>query len=178
MTDAQAIGRAARAKGIRAELQLAKYLRTWWPHAERAVVTGFRAGAHVSPDHGDIRNAGDLVWQCKHLATMTDRQIDDALEETRNQTYAAKAAYGIFVQRRQGKTDPGKWWAWLTLTDCCALASRGSFRDGDGVRFSYTFSGYRMPAVRMQLGDVVDLLLDAGFGEVNPWQPTSVRTAE
>jgi hypothetical protein len=168
MTTPQSIGRASRAKGIRAERELAKYLRTWWPEAERAVVTGFRAGDHVCDDRGDIRGAGELVWQCKNVATLTDKDVDDILEETRIQTYAARAHYGIVVQRRQGKTDPGKWWAWLTVADVTQLAAQGRYKPRPDA-WSYTFSGRRMPSVRMLLADVVDLLLDAGYGEVDTW---------
>ncbi|MEU5258970.1 hypothetical protein [Amycolatopsis sp. NPDC021455] len=165
MTDtAQARGRAAREKGIRAELGLAKYLRTWWPDAERAVVTGFRAGEHVSADRGDIRGTGDIVWQCKHVAALTDTQVDGILNQTRGMTLAAGAAFGVFVQRRQGKSQPGDWWAWLTLADLSQLASSGRYPLRPD-RYPYQFSGRRMPPVRMLLADVVQLLIDAGYGE-------------
>jgi len=166
----EAIGRAARIKGIKAERDLAAYLRTWWPDAERAVVTGFRSGEHVSADQGDIRGAGNVVWQCKHVATLSDTQVIEILEQTRNQTYAAGAAYGIFVQRRQGKTHPGHWWAWLNLDELSQLASSGRYNLGPGRHpYRYPFTGRRMPPVRMLLADVVELLIDAGYGEEDTW---------
>ena len=161
MTDHATIGRAAREKGIRAELQLAKYLRTWWPGAERSVVTGFRAGDHVSADHGDIRNTPGIVWQCKYLGTMSDRQIDTALEEAQNQAFAAHADYGILIQRRQGKADPGNWWAWMHVVDFVGLATMWNY--------NYPFDGYRVMPVRVLLRDLMSLLERGGYTEVKQW---------
>lgn len=149
------IGRASRAKGAKAELDLARYLRQWWPAAERSVVTGSRAGDHVRADAGDISGTPGLAWQLKYVATMTDKDIREALADTESQAIAAEADYGILVQRRHGKADPHDWWAWLPVGDLCHLVTKGydnNLRE-DGVDFG----------VRLLLGDLVSLLVDAGY---------------
>lgn len=153
------IGRAARRKGIQAERDLAKYLRVWWPGAERKVDTGWRVkGGRASADHGDIRGTSGLVWQMKYLADMTDLDIERALSAAEDQAVAAGADYGVLVQRRPGKSDPGRWWAWLRVGDVCHLASH---------RKVYSKTGVDAP-VRLELHDLVDLLVHAGYGQTVP----------
>lgn len=156
------IGRAARAKGAKAELDLARYLRQWWPAAERSVVTGSRAGDHVRADAGDISGTPGLAWQLKYVATMTDKYIRDALADTESQALAAEADFGILVQRRHGKANPHDWFAWLPIGDLCHLVTTGysNYLRDDGVNFG----------VRLCLGDLVSLLIDAGYGN-EPVEP-------
>lgn len=151
------IGKASRTKGIRAELDLARYLRNWWPQAERMVATGFRSGKHVSEDVGDIRGTPGVVWQIKAVTDISDAQIVTFLDATESQAVAAGADYGILVQRRLGKADPGNWWAWLPIGDLGQLATRDL---GSPLRRSDLI----IP-VRLQLQHVVALLLNAGYGQ-------------
>jgi hypothetical protein len=154
LTDSRSvIARAARAKGIRAEQDLAKYLRTWWPAAERTVATGHRAGDHVREDHGDITGVPGIVWQLKYIADMSDRDIRTALDETATQRAAAGADFGILVQRRPMKANPGHWWAWMRLGDLIDLAM--------GAEGTFTETLY-VPA-RIHLDEAVGLLLAAGY---------------
>lgn len=157
MTRSSEIGRAARAKGIRAERQLGEYLRQWWPDAERSVVTGARSGDHVRPDPGDITGVPGLTFQLKYVAHLTDREVDAAMDEAEDQAVTAGSDFAILVQRRQGKADPGRWWAWMPLGDLCHLAAPqcdNGLRD-DGVRVM----------TRLLVGDLVSLLVDAGYGK-------------
>lgn len=147
-------GTAARLKGITAERDLAKYLRTWWPKAERKVDVGWRTKDRVSPDHGDIRGTPALVWQLKFLADMTSLDVERALADTEDQAVTAGADYGILIQRRHGKKDPARWWAWQRVGDLCALA---------GNRKMLTRTGTLDAPVRLELHDLVELLVAAGY---------------
>lgn len=149
--DLSDIGRAARAKGIKAERDLANYLRTWWPDAERTVATGWRSSDRESADLGDIRGTPGLVWQLKYLADMTDKDIVDTLADAEKQREAVGADYGIVVQRRHRKADPGRWWAWLASPTYVGI---------------YTGTPVAGPAypVRLQLHDLVTSLIYGGYG--------------
>lgn len=153
--DLSDIGRAARAKGIKAERDLAKYLRTWWPDAERTVITGWRSTDRESADLGDIRGTPGLAWQLKYITDMTDKAIVDILHEVEQQRRAAKADYGIVVQRRSGKSDPGRWWAWLHSDDYVELCTKNA---------NLHYPGPVHP-VRLQLGDLIRPLLNFGYGK-------------
>lgn len=148
------IGRTSREKGIQAERDLARYLRTWWPNAERAVITGWRSSDRSSPDIGDIRGTPDLVWQLKYVADMTDKDIIDALTEAEQQRRAAHADYGIVVQRRHGKADPARWWAWMFSNEYVELCTQEATLHRGGP----------VHPVRFQLGDLITPLLNAGYG--------------
>jgi hypothetical protein len=156
MKTAAEIGRTNRSKGAQAERDLAKFLRTWWPHAERAVLTGWKTPSRAFEDRGDVRGTPGLVWQMKAVADLSDLEIDAALNDTEGQAVAAGADYGVLVQRRPGKADPGKWWAWLPIGDLGQLATRDL---GSPLRRS----SVTIP-VRLQLQHLVPLLLRAGYG--------------
>jgi hypothetical protein len=148
------IGRASRRKGIQAERDLAKYLREWWPRAERKTDTGWRSKDRVSEDHGDIRGTGYLVWQLKNVADMSDLDVERALVDAENQAAAAFADYGLLVQRRQGKRDPAHWWAYMRVSDLCSLADKRSRK---------VHAQSLDAVVRIELHDLVNLLVLGGF---------------
>ncbi|MBB1153474.1 hypothetical protein [Amycolatopsis dendrobii] len=150
------IGRSNRNRGAQAERDLAKFLRAWWPRAERAVVTGWKTSDRASEDCGDIRGTPGLVWQCKAVADMSDAGIEAALVDTETQAVAAGADYGILVHRRPGKSDPARWWAYLPIGDLGQLATRDL---GSPLRRSSV-----VIPVRLQLQHLVPLLLRAGYG--------------
>lgn len=151
-----AIGRASRNKGHRGERDLANFLKQWWPDAERRAETGFRTSNRVSADLGDIRNTPLLAWQLKCIDNLSDREIDNILNETQDQAVAAGADFGIFVQRRPGKSDPGKWWAYLRVSDLAYLAT---------MPIGVVRLGGLDAHVRLLLTDVVALLVRAGYGD-------------
>lgn len=150
------IGATSRRKGVQAERDLAKYLRTWWPNAERKADTGWRTKDRQSDDHGDIRGIPGLVFQLKYVTGMTDKMIDEAMRDAEDQAVAAGADYGILVQRRAGKSDPGRWWAWLRIGELCALTDRS-------VKV-YTHTPSVYAPIRVELNPLVDLLGAAGYG--------------
>lgn len=144
---------AERAKGVRAEQDLARYLRSWWPSAERKADNGWRSGARESADHGDIRGTGPIVWQVKHRK---DFRLDSFMSQTAEQATAAGADYGVLVQRRDRVGDPGQWWAWLTVVDVLLMGGVALVPVAAGA------AALRAP-VRTELRHVVALLIAAGY---------------
>lgn len=158
MTDRQTradIARAAVAKAKRAERKVAAYLRLHgWPDAERAR-PGWKSGDRESPDTGDTRDVPKLTWQVKSGATMSDLDIEKALADTMAQTIAAGNDYGILVLQRTGKSDVGKWWAYMSTRNIVALTT-GSTPTGQSSAMDRAW--------RTQVNVVVDLLHQAGYG--------------
>lgn len=153
--DRVARGRASRRKGHDAERDLAGYLRQWWPNAERKPDNGWRTGGRTSADHGDIRGTGPIVWQVKHAK---DFRLAPFMAQTAEQATAAGADYGVLVERRDRVGDPGRWWAWLTVSDI------GSLLTPDAPLIAWGVTGETLTApVRMELRHVVALLVAAGY---------------
>lgn len=150
-------GKANRDKGIKAERDMARYLRAnGWPEAERKSDNGWRSSDRESADHGDIKNTPRLVWQSKYVADMSDLQIERAWRDAQTQAVAAGADFGILVERRPGKTDPGLWWAWVSVWDLHNLVSGPNWPGPPQHRFDVP--------VRLQARHLVALLHGAGYG--------------
>lgn len=104
-------GRANRRRGADAERAVCKWLRAnGFPHAERAVRTGFTAADRSVADHGDITGTPGIVWQVKDVKRSS---IPTWLMETAAQRLAAKADAGVLVYRVRGCADVGGWRGWL-----------------------------------------------------------------
>jgi hypothetical protein len=145
------INRSNRARGHKAERDLARYLRGHgWPDAERLVSAAIRTRDRTRDDCGDLVGAA----------------LVDALHATTAQTVAGGADYGVLVQRRDGKADPGQWWAHLSLDDLTTLALRDTARIPEDRPLVPT---------RLALCHAVALLHAAGYGEP-PDPPTPQRT--
>lgn len=138
-------GAANRRKGHDAERALVTWLRAnGWPHAERSVRTGFRSGDRELPDTGDVDGTPGIVWQVKNVAR---EDIAAWLTETEAQRTAARAHFGVLVQRRSGKADPGRWWAWMRLGD-----------------FSWPVYSQVFAPMRLEVRHLASLLRDMGYG--------------
>lgn len=159
------LGRTNRARGIQAERDLARYLRAHgWPDAERTIATGMRTRDRARADRGDITGTPGLVWQVKyHTRDLIGATLVKALYATAEQTVAAGADYGFLIQRRDGKADPGMWWAHLPLGDLTTLAMRDTERIPDHAAL--------MVPTRLALCHVVDLLHAAGYATNLQGQP-------
>jgi hypothetical protein len=139
-------GASNRRKGHQAERDVAAYLRNaGWPHAERAVRTGYRTADRTSPDTGDITGTPGVVWQVKAVAR---ESISQWMDETEVQRLAAKADIGVLVQRRPGHAAPRHWWGWVHL-----------------VKLGGPAHGVEWVPVRMELGALVRVLHNLGFGD-------------
>ncbi|WP_370944042.1 hypothetical protein AB5J62_33715 [Amycolatopsis sp. cg5] len=155
------IGRSSNRRGKEAEQALSRWLReNGWPDAQRTVRTGWRVGDRQSRDRGDIDGTPRLCWQVKTSAEdFTDNRVLKVLAATAEQATASGADYGIAVERRAGKTDPGRWLAWITAGDLYALA--------ETARNPFVLAVAQplldVP-VRLLLRDLVPLLHAAGYG--------------
>lgn len=146
----------SRAKGARFEQNLAAYLRQWWPAARRAVAAGWRNGTTDMADPGDIAGVPGLIISAKDVNADTERQAGTWRRwwgELDAMLAADPAALGVIVVKRPGHPDPADAWAHLQLADFSDLLGGGTAR--------------RDP-IRVRLGDLVELLVAAGYARKVP----------
>ena len=147
------IGRSSRNKGATVERQLAAWLRGHgWPHAERGRNNGFATAARSRGDGYDIDGCPGLLFDAKSttdrpwLVPAWLRELADDADE--------RGLLPILVVKQAGHTDPGRWWAWLLVSDLY----RAVYRD-PAERFAE-----RVPMC-LELGHLAPLLHAAGYGE-------------
>ncbi|MBW0254967.1 hypothetical protein [Cellulomonas sp. PS-H5] len=131
-----------------------------FPHAGRLTLTG-------ALDGGDVGLCPGVIVEVKGGAAKdaSDGTIDGRLVETERERANAGAAVAFLVTQRPGvgPADAHRWWAWFRLGWVPELAT---VPPHDGL------------IIRMQLGDALQLLRAAGYG--NPLDadqanaPTSV----
>lgn len=156
-TTRQALGRSNRRRGHDAERAQARWLRRWWPEAKRKPDNGWQAPDGSSfTDCGDIANTPGVVWQVKAVARMSDGDLEQTMIDAEEQAVAASADYAIVVQRRQGKSDPARWWAWLRIGDLVSLAADDHYLSGGLPTFR--------PLVRLEQAALLPLLVRSGYG--------------
>ncbi|GAA3890396.1 hypothetical protein GCM10022243_64120 [Saccharothrix violaceirubra] len=148
------LGAANRRRGAEAERRLAAWLRAHgWPHAERAVRTGYRSAGRLVVDPGDIVGTPLLVWQVKDQAReFAEAWLDETEQQRLGEPGSVPADLGLLVVRRRGAADPGRWWVWLPAAQLVALVA-----DAPAPPLSRP--------VRLELVDLVLLLRAAGYGE-------------
>jgi hypothetical protein len=103
-----------KAKGSKAELDVARYLAAnWWPYAERAY------GAGRPDDVGDIDGIPGVVFEVKN-----EKRIDmpGYLRELEVEVANAHAITGVVVVKRRLHTDPADWYAVTRFGDWCQMA--------------------------------------------------------
>ncbi len=160
-----------RDKGNTTERDLAKWLRTWYPEAERSVAAGFKVASDSGrgQDRGDIRDAcvpeHPIVWQVKnvtgsHPNGLAGKALVQFLVACRQQRDAAKAELGLLVEKRSGHASPAAWFVHLDARELAALIYRRFFPCTVAPH-----EGARGP-VRMLLGDLMPILVRAGFAPV------------
>jgi hypothetical protein len=155
-TDRVERGRANRRKGHQSERDLATYLRTWWPDAERKPDNGWRTTDRTSSDVGDIRGVPRIVWQCKNVDRLN---VGKAMTETATQAVEAEADFGVLVERRPGHAHPGEWWAWVSAFDLAVLLGV------DMIPNRLVGVPALQAPVRLELRHVVALLVSAGYAD-------------
>jgi len=144
-------GRANRNRGLTAERDLCKWLRSnGFPHAERAVRTGFRTLDRTSADPGDVMGSPGVVWSVKDCAV---EQRAVWMAELNDMGDGDSEVY-LLVHKRRGHADPGRWWCWLQVLDILGLT---------GTSCDVVIPQWNAP-IRMELGHVVALLRAAGYG--------------
>lgn len=98
----------SKAKGTKCETDTVRYLRAnGFPLAERRALSG-------SMDRGDILADAGLIFECKHWAQYSDRDLADWIAQTAREKDNAKASEAILVVRRDRQA-PGDWWAWRRI---------------------------------------------------------------
>ncbi|WP_263120838.1 hypothetical protein [Cellulomonas sp. RIT-PI-Y] len=137
--------------GTRAETAVVRAARTrGFSLADRLTLTG-------ALDRGDVGLCPGVIVEVKGgntARTASDVLIDSWLRETERERDNAGARWAFLVVQRGGvgPANAHRWWAWW--------------------RFGWLFGGatdsttYRTP-IRMQFGDALHLLRDAGYGEPN-----------
>lgn len=147
---------------------MCRYLRTnGFPHAERAVRTGFKAADRTSADPGDITGTPFLLWSVKDCAV---ERLDTWLDELDDMTDNAQTGgcRSFLVVKRRGHADAARWWCWQWQSQYLDLY-RMWLEHVDEVRQIpelplWVPTGTEYP-MRMELGHVVPLLRAAGYGE-------------
>jgi hypothetical protein len=96
----------SKAKGTKAETDLTRWLQgNGFPFAERRALAG-------TADKGDVLCCPGLIVEVKHWEKYSDGDIDAWQAETIREKANANASEAILIVRRNGKADPGSWWAW------------------------------------------------------------------
>jgi hypothetical protein len=145
-------GRANRNRGLNAERDLCKWLRTnGFPGAERAVRTGFRTLDRTSADPGDVTGTPGIVWSVKDCAVeqlgawMAELDVMATVHDGVN----LDPPVALLVHKRRGHADPARWWCWMGVDQLIDLT---------GNETHLTFP------VRVELGDFLPILHAAGYG--------------
>ena len=149
--------------GTAAETAVVRWLQAnGWPHAERRALRG-------NQDAGDITGTPCICWEVKAgqaAIGASDGQINAWLIETANQRVAARADYGILIQRRKGKSSAGDWWAWLRLGALVTLADIALSADPRVHQYKAD-NTTGQAAARLRLADLATILHRAGYGEAS-----------
>ncbi len=152
-------GKSNRRKGLTAERDLCRWLRSnGFPHAERAVRTGFNGGGRKGADPGDITGTPLILWSVKDCAVEQIGKWFDELDDMSDNA-AEYTTVRLIVHKRRGHADPGKWHCWMSLA--CLVDLVGDAADSRELRVFFDSGA----PVRLALADVVPLLRSAGYGE-------------
>ena len=96
---------AAKAKGSKAELDVVKYLKQWFPYVDRRL-----AGATL--DKGDISGIPGVTIEIKNHAKMDlGGWTGELVTEMKNDN----AWTGVVIHKRKGKGDPAEWYATMPV---------------------------------------------------------------
>lgn len=144
--------RRPRDVGTDAERAVVRVLRSaGWPHAERRALRGSR-------DAGDITGTPGVLWEIKGgkaAATASDGQVREWHRRLTRKAVDEGADVAVLVLQRGGigPANAGRWWAITTVGQLVHLATG-------------THPRMHPCEVRMQLGDLCERLVAAGYGEV------------
>lgn len=151
---------ANRDKGIRAELDVARYFRELGAPEEWQVRRSAETGTATRQDRGDIHGIPSVCVQVKDTpsVTMVGVALARCLAELESQRLAARASVGVLIEKRARQANPGQWWAWLDL-DAAFLLCSGMAANVPGLRERrHPFTGLAIP-VRMRLADLAGDLI-------------------
>lgn len=130
--------RRSRDKGKEGEQKLARWLKTWFPEACRAV-------RQTVPDPGDIDCTSPvLFWSMKNVEK---EQLNPWMAELDRK---AGDRIGLLVVKRARHADPGEWWCFLQMRHLHELLFGIDQIGSWGSDFA-----------RLELHTIMDLLVDA-----------------
>lgn len=154
------IGKANSRKGKTVERAVVTWLRdNGFPHAERAVRTGYSNGDAYGADPGDITGTPGLVWQVTDRADIEqDAVLRRRLVDAERQRAEASAEFGFLVVKRRRCADPGRWWVFMDAQYLHGLLH-------EGYNLGEPWSAVERFPVRASLGAVVPVLRARGYGE-------------
>jgi hypothetical protein len=158
--------------GKATEQEVVRYLRPWWPGAERKIRTGYRVNGREMVDHGDVMGTPGICWQIKSLRTHDprskvvdptagyERAIPEWLMQTEAQRLASGSDLGFLVVRRWGTTDVGRWWVFQRLAQLHRL-----LEDMPLTTESYItrFTPGALVPVRMDMASLIGILDQTGW---------------
>lgn len=138
------------------ELRAAKYMRTkGWPKARRRL-----AGRRL--DEGDLENTGPVTWQVKRLKNGASRNlIRKWLQETQKQRKNADTKFGFLLYVQEFKP-VDQWSTYCYSLDLAELLHHGGL---PGECCPATWAYDVDPIVRLDFGDMLDLLRNAGYAD-------------
>lgn len=142
--------------GTAGETAVVKAVKPYFPQAERLALAG-------DQDQGDIGHCGEFIFEVKagHTAENAgDGLLSKWTLETAAEVQNRGVLYGILVLKRKGvgAANAHKWWAYVDVEDL-AHWTGGEYIPN---RFLGTLS------VRLELGQLLDLLADLGYTVDNP----------
>lgn len=138
------------------ERAVAAYLREigLYPHAERAVRTGFKAIGERGADPGDICNTPGAIFSVKSVEDLSevDRSVPKWLDELDKMRTGDLDPVRLLVTHRFGKSSPADWWCHMWAFQFAEMSgARPEAEDMVGLAFP----------VRTLFGNVIPLLLAA-----------------
>lgn len=144
----------SKAIGTKAESAVVKVLQPYFPDAERLALAG-------QEDQGDIGHCGDFVFEIKSgkaAETAGDGLLSKWVQETERERQARGVAFGILVLKRAGvgPANAHRWWAYVLDRDFVEWAG-GYYRSRSG-----------MVTVRLELGQLLDMIADLGYTADDP----------
>lgn len=92
-------------KGSKAELDVVKYLKQWFPYVDRRL-----AGATL--DKGDVSGIPGVTIEIKNHARL---DLAGWVAELETEMANDNAWTGTVIHKRKGKTDVGEWYATLPV---------------------------------------------------------------
>jgi len=108
-------GRASKAKGAQAERDVVKWLKQWFPYADRRL-----AGATL--DKGDISGIPGVTIEIKNHAKM---DLSGWLGELEVEMKNDGAWTGVVIHKRKGRGDVGQWYATMPASVWIELLRKG-----------------------------------------------------
>lgn len=140
-------------KGTSAETLVVRWARNnGYPHADRQPLRGNR-------DAGDVTLCPGVIVEVKNrrlpTGVPTAGDLTEWMRQTELEREAARADVGVLVVKRNGTTDVGRWFAYVTAHELAEALNSPTYR---------VQSRARNAPVCLAMADLTTLLRAAGWG--------------